>query len=427
MLRFASAPSADMSIDDLRVAIFNYIVARQRGERFILRIEDGDDARNNEGKERNILEIFQLFGLHPSDVSYQRDNLTIYQHMAVKLLQERKAFACFCSHEELEAKKQLAKEQKRVYRYSGRCERLSDAEVLANEKPFTVRLKKPEKPITFDDLVTGHQSFAPDDIDSFVIMRTDKTPTANFACAVDDMIHDISLVIREEEHLSDTPEQIHIREALGYDKTVAYAHLPAILGASGEKGLPGVRWLFEEGFLPEAIANYLILLGSKTPTEVFTMEEAIGWFDLASVSKEPVRFEIDKLRFLNREHIRLADSKELSRAFGFADSAIGELAKCYLEEGSTIGEIKPKIEAIFADKPFEGEWKRQMTLLRDAIKKGPLFETFDELRSYLMERTYLEGEALFTPLRLLLTGSEQGPDLRTLYPHLKSYLQEIVK
>jgi len=121
------------------------------------------------------------------------------------------------------------------------------------------------------------------------------------------------------------------------------------------------------------------------------------------------------------------DSKELSRAFGFADAAIGELVKCYLEEGSTIKEIKPKIEAIFSAKPSDHEWKEQMESLRNALKEAPLFETFDELKSYLMKTTGLKGKNFFKPLRLLLTGAEHGPELSQLYPHLKSYLLEIIK
>ncbi len=432
MLRFAPSPTGDMHIGNLRVAIFNYIVARQRDERFIVRIEDTDKERNIEGKDREILEILQLVGIEYDEVYHQSHNLTIHQHMAIKMLEERKAFACFCSPEELEAEREAAKEAKRAYRYSGKCEMLSDAEVLANEKPFTIRIKKPQTPVSFDDLIKGELTFAPDDIDSFVIMRADKTPTYNFACAIDDMIHDISLVIRGEDHVSNTPKQIHIRALLGYDKEIAYAHLPIILNEAGKKmskrdAASSVKWLFEEGFLPEAIANYLILLGNKTPKEIFTLKEAIEWFDLKAVSKAAAKFDLDKLRFINREHMKLMDPKELSRAFGFADAAIGELVKCYLEEGSTIKEIKPKIEAIFSAKPFDSEWGEQMKALQSAIQKGPHFDSFDELKSHLSKETGLKGKNFFKPLRLLLTGAEHGPELSHLYPHLKSYLMEIIK
>ena len=431
MLRFAPSPTGDMHIGNLRVAIFNYIVARQRKEPFIVRIEDTDKARNVEGKDREILEILKLFGLQPHQVYYQSHNLTIHQHMAIKLLESRKAFACFCTPEELEAEREAAKSAKKAYRYSGKCEHLSDAEVLANEKPFTIRIKKPDTSIRFDDLIKGAQRFDPDDIDAFVIMRADKTPTYNFACAVDDMLHDISLVIRGEDHVSNTPKQIHIRRQLGYEKEIEYAHLPIILNEAGKKmskrdDASSVKWLLTEGFLPEAIANYLVLLGNHPPKEIFNLEEAIEWFDLKKISKAPAKFDIDKLRQLNREHMARMDAKELSRAFGFADASIGELAKCYLEEASTIQEIKPKIEAIFAAKPMDGEWSDELRILKETLKEAPPFETFDELKSYLTEKTGLKGKRFFKPLRILLTGSEHGPELSHLYPYLKSYLQEIV-
>ena len=432
MLRFAIRPSEKMNIADTRVAIFTYIVARQKNERFVVRFEETDKERNIEGKDREILEILQLFGLRYDDVTYQSHNLTIHQHMAIKLLEAREAFACFCTPEELETLREAAKSENRPYRYSGKCERLSDAEVLANEKPFTVRIKKPAHPIEFDDLINGHWRFVPEEIDSFVILKTDKSPTDNFACAVDDMLQDITLVIRGDEYLGDTPRQIHIRKRLGYEKSIEYAHLPGILNEKGKKmsdrdPVYHVRWLFEEGFLPEAVANYLILLGNETPTEIFDLEEAIEWFDLKKISKVPAKFDIEKLRFLNREHMKRMDPKELSRAFGFADAAVGELAKRYLEEGSTIAEIRPKIEAIFDAKSYDNEWGEEMRRLRDALRKAPHFKRFDELENHLMQTTGLGGERFLKALRLLLTGSEQSPELSELYPHLKSYLQEIVQ
>lgn len=432
MLRFAPSPTGDMHIGNLRVALFNYIVARQRNEPFIVRIEDTDQARNIAGKDREILEIMDLFGLEYSQVYYQSRNLTIHQHMAIRLLESRKAFACFCTDELLEKKREAAKTSKAPYRYDGTCEYLSDVEVLDNERPFSIRIKQPVQAVDFADLIKGAQQFDPKDIDSFVILRYDKTPTYNFACGIDDMLQDISLVIRGEDHVSNTPKQIHIRRALGYDKPIVYAHLPIILNAAGKKmskrdDASSVRWLLEEGFLPEAIINYLLLLGNKTPGEIFSLEEAIAWFDLDNLSKSPARFDLSKLRFINREQIKRIDSKELSRRFGFADAAIGELAKCYLEEGSTVKEIKPKIEALFAAKPVPEAWAEPMQKLRSAILEAPYFETFDPFRTYLQKATELEDKQFLKPLRLLLTGTEHGPELSSIYPFLKSYLLEVVQ
>ena len=413
MLRFALAPTAPMRVGDLRLALLNYLAAKRRGERFIVRIEDGDRERNVEGLDRQILDILDLFGVRYDDVAYQSRNLTLHQHMAIKLLQERRAFACFCGTETDDE-----------VPYEGGCDRLADAEVIDNPNPFTVRLKKPERPVDFEDLLQGPLSFAPDAVDSFVILRTDKSPTPDFAAAVDDMLHDISLVFGEEAALLRTSRQIAVRDALGYDRAVAYAHPGSF---ADEAAALEVKALLEEGFLPEAIANYLLLLSLDAPKELFFLEEAAEWFDFPKVRKTPAPFDIEKLRALNREHMRLADPKELSRAFGFADADIGNLVKCHLDEGSTVREIRPRIDTIFAPKPFAGEHGDAMRRLQAAMKEAPLFDDFGELRAHLIRTTGLEGDSLEGALRLLLTGAEEGPDMAALYPHLKNYLQEIIQ
>ncbi|WP_456450378.1 glutamate--tRNA ligase [Hydrogenimonas sp.] len=410
MLRFAPRPTGDMTVADLRVALCNYLAAKRRGERFVVRLEDGDRERNVEGKDREILDTLGLCGIAFDDVAYQSRNLTLHQHMAIKLLQERKAFACFCPEGDGEAP------------YAGGCDTLADAEVIDNPNPFVVRLKKPDAPVAFDDTLKGPLAFAPDAVDSFVILHTDKTPTYDFACAVDDMLLDISFIVRDEAHLASTPRQIAVREALGYDKAVGYAHLSVLEG-----GDVTVRSLFEEGFLPEAVVNHLLAVSMATPKPIFSLDEAAAWFDVAKLAKTPVRFDREALRAVNREQMRLADAKELSRAFGFADEAVGNLAKCFLDEGSTVGEIKPRIDAIFGPKPFGGPHGEAMRTLQHALKTAPLFEDFEDLAAYLAQSTGLRGDALETPLRLLLTGAEEGPELSALYPHLTSYLQEIVK
>ena len=432
MLRFAPSPTGDMHIGNLRVALLNYIVAKQRGEELIVRIEDTDTERNIEGKDKEIVALIELFGIEYRDVLYQSAHLKYHRAMAIRLLQEKKAFNCFCSEEELEAKREAAKAAKKPYRYDGTCEELSPEETIDNPKPFTIRLKKPARPVEVNDIVKGKSVFAPEDIDSFIIMRRDKRPTYNFACAIDDMISDISLVIRGEDHLSNTPKQIAIREAIGYDKTVEYAHLPVILNESGKKmskrdNASSVKWMLEEGFLPSAIANYLIALGNKTPKEIFTIAEAIEFFRLENISKAPAKFDIDRLRFINREHLKALDDKELSRYVGFADTAIGALAKLYLEESSTTKELRDKIEPIFAPKHIPSEFADAAETLKKAIVEAPFFEEFNDFKKHLMETTHLKGKNFFKPLRLLLTGAEHGPEVADIYAHIKNYIGEIVK
>ena len=432
MLRFAPSPTGDMHIGNLRVALFNYILSVQREEPLLIRIEDTDQERNIPGKEKEIFEILALFGIEYQEHQLQSNNIRFHRAMALQLLQHKLAFNCFCSPEALDAKREAAKAAKIAYRYDGACENLPPEAVIDNQSPFTVRLKKPTHPITVTDIIKGESTFTPDDIDSFILMRADKNPTYNFACAVDDMLADVSMIIRGDDHLSNTPKQIAIHEALGYTKKIEYAHLPIILNDEGKKmskrdDASSVKWLLEEGYLPEAISNYLILMGNKTPTEIFSLKEAIKWFDLKTLSKAPAHFDIDKLKFINREHLKGLDPKELSRYVGFADTEIGLLAKVFLEEAGTLKELRAKIGAVFAPKNVPSEFKEGCETLRDLTLKAPHYDDFEAFTGYLMQQSGLKGESFFKPLRILLTGAEHGPELADLYQHMKNYIKEVVK
>ena len=433
MLRFAPSPTGDMHIGNLRVAIFNYIVSKQLNEGLIIRIEDTDKERNIEGKDKEILEILNLFSIEYKSVFYQSENLKYHQKMALQLMTQKKAFACFCSDSKLEELKKESIKKGIAFRYDGFCETLSDETVLNTNAPFTVRLKKPEHNIKFTDLLKGDFEYAPFDVDSFIILRQDKTPTYNYACSVDDMLMDISMVIRGEDHVSNTPKQIHIRESLGYTKEIKYVHLPIILNASTGKKMSkrddasSVKWLIDEGFLPSAIANYLVLMGNKTPTEIFTLEEAISWFKIENVSKSGAKFDIDKLRFINRKHIELLDEMRLSKILGFADNDIGKLAKLYLEEASTIKEIKSKLNNIFSQKSTLEGFEQESQTIKEVLKNSPYFENYDDLKDYVIQKTELKGKNLFKPLRYILTGVENGPNLTDIYPFIKNYIGEITK
>ncbi len=433
MLRFAPSPTGDMHIENLRVAIFNYMIAKQRDVNFIVRIEDADKERNIEGKDTEILQILEKFALPHNSVSHQSENLHIHQTLAIRLLEEKKAFVCTCTPKELELDKEESKKNRVAYRYSGRCSSMGAKEfskLKQDNVPFVIRIKKPDVTIANHDLIKGDITATPNEVDSFVILRADSTPTYNFACACDDMLSDVSLVIRGEEHLSNTPKQIHIKQLLGYEQETLYAHLPIILNSDGKKmsntdDAISLKWLFEQGFIPDTIANYLILLGNKTPTEIFTMPEALEWFSLDNISKSPAKFDIDKLRFINCKHLGLMDDKRLSSIFGFADANIGKLAKIYLEEASTISELESKIKPIFSPKNFEGEHGEQMRIMEKIIADAPMIDTFDEFISYIMKESGLKDENLFKPLRLLLTGAHHGPELSDIYPLIKSYLLEV--
>ncbi len=430
MLRFAPSPTGDMHIGNLRVAIFNYLVARQKGEKLLIRIEDTDKERNIEGKDREILDILNLFGIKYDKVVYQSSNFHIHQQMAKQLLEKEKAFVCFCDEEELNSQREKAKKEKRPYRYSGKCENITKEEaqkLIKEKKPFVVRIKKPSENIKFNDEIKGEFEFSPFEVDSFVILRADYTPTYNFACAIDDMIYDISLVIRGEDHLSNTPKQIHIRKSLGYDKEIKYAHLPIILNEEGKKlskreNHASVRWLLEEGFLPQAIANYLILLGNSFEKEVFTLEEAVKFFDLKKISKAPAKFDMEKLKFLNKEHMKKIEN--ISEYLGY-HPRYEELLKIFRDESSTLKEIKEKFDKVF-EKSDDKEYEQEREILKKEILEHPLEEEYDDFKKRLMKNTSLKGKKLFMSLRELLINQKHGAEIKDLYKAMKPYLKEII-
>ena len=434
MLRFAPSPTGDMHIGNLRVAILNYLVAQQKNEPFIIRIEDTDKARNIEGKDTEIMQILEKFALIHESVFHQSEHLHMHQTLAIRLLEEGKAFVCTCTDEALEQDKENAKNDKAAYAYSGRCydvDKSEHAKLKESGTPFVIRIKKPDHDIVTHDFIKGDIVTTPDEVDSFVILKADGTPTYNFASACGDMISGVDFIIREEEHLSETPKQIHIKTQLGYDEKTTYAHLPFILNADGTKMSKEddafwLKWMFAEGYIPDAILNYLLLLGNtKVPKEIFTLPEAMKWFKLENISKSDTKFDIDTLRFINREHLRMMDDIKLSTLFDFADADIGKLVKLYLEEASTLKELEAKIRPIFTPKDFDAEWGEQMRIIENLIMILPMINTFSEFEAIIMKESGLKDDNLLIPLRMLLTGAQSGPELSDIYPFIKPYLLEV--
>lgn len=427
MYRFAPSPTGDMHIGNLRVAIFNYIASLQDKSGFILRIEDTDKERNIEGKDKEIMEILKKFGIKWDTLYYQSQNLKFHQEFGAKLLIDKKAFLCFCDDETLEKKREEATRNGVAYRYDGSCENLSDEEILNNPRPAALRLKAPKTTQKFTDKIKGEIVFEPENIDSFVLLRADKTPTYNFACAIDDMLEGVTMIIRGEDHVSNTPKQNLIREALGYTQEISYAHLPIILNMDGKKmskrdNSSSVSYLLDKGYMPEAIANYLILIGNKTPCEIFTIQEAASWFDISNISRSPAKFSEEKLAQINREHIKLASDDRLVE-LGFSSP---DLARFYTQESSLIPEIIAKIDAINSAKIIPPQWQKEADEIRKVILNMQIPHSFDELKIVISDETNLKGKSLFMPLRLLLTGAEHGPELKDLYPLIKSDIKEIV-
>ena len=241
------------------------------------------------------------------------------------------------------------------------------------------------------------------------------------------MITDISTIIRSDKYLPDTAKQIYIRESLGYTKEIKYIHLPNILNAQTNKeDITSVKWLIDEGFLPSAIANYLVLIGNKTPNEIFTLEEAISWFKIENISKDSAVFDIDKLKFINKKHLETIDDMRLSKILGFADTDIGKLGKLFLEEASTIKEIKEKIDLIFAPKASYKGLEKEFLKLKDCLQKAPFFDNYEDLKTYIEKETSLKEE-LNELLKYILTGSNSGINISDIYSLIKNYLGEIIR
>lgn len=422
MLRFALSPHGDMHIGDLQVAVVNHILSKQSNEDLLIRIDDMDKERNIEGKEKEILEILSLFSIDHKSVIYQSENLKYHQKMAMQLMSQKKAFACFCSDNKLDELKEEAKAKSIPYSYDGFCATLSDETVLNCNAPFTVRIQKPQTAISFNDALQGDFEYSPEDVDSFVILKHDKTPTCDYASAVDDMLYNISTIVRTEQYTSNTPKQIHVRHSLGYDKVINYTHIPLI-----ENGDISVKKLIDEGFLPSAIANYLVLLSNNTPLEVFTLEEATQWFDIKNTPKNTATFDRERLKTLNTKHLELMDELRLSKILGFADSDIGALAKLFLGEASTISELKANISPIFEPKNVCEGFEEEIKAIISCLQTSEFMEDFKDLEKYIMDETHLKGDNLLKPLRYVLTGKNDGPNLNDIYPLIKNYLGEIVK
>jgi glutamyl-tRNA synthetase len=325
-VRIAPSPTGFAHLGTASTALCNLIFARAHGGAFVLRVDDTDVERNRPEYEQVIYEGLRWLGLDwdegpdkggPHGPYRQSERLDVYKQHAVKLLSEAKAYKCFCTPEELDAERKQAQAEKRPYRYSRRC---------LNNPPegrskFTVRFKVPGGEVKFTDMIRGEMSFDSGLIGDFIIVKSDGFPTYNFASPVDDATMKITHVIRGEEHLSNTPYQLMLIDALGYPRPTAYAHMPLILAKDGSKMSkrkhPELNLVLyrEQGYLPEALLNYLALLGWNpgTEQEIFTFEELVKLFSFERVQHGGARFDWDKLNWINGEYIRALDDEELAR------------------------------------------------------------------------------------------------------------------
>jgi len=314
-VRFAPSPTGHLHIGGARTALFNYLFARHHSGSFILRIEDTDRTRSTEEYIASILEGMRWLNLEWNEGPYrQTDRFDIYQKYAQNLLTEGKAYFCYCAPEELEQRRQEALAQGKSPKYDGRCRNLQNPP--PDRKPAIRFMMPQEGEIVVNDLIRGKVVFDNAQLDDLIILRSDGTPTYNFTVVVDDVDMNITHVIRGDDHLNNTPKQIHIYQSLGYE-VPSFAHLPMILGSdkarlSKRHGATSVIAYRDMGYLPEALINYLVRLGwSYGDQEVFTVEELIRYFSFEHIGKSAAVFNPEKLLWLNSQYIMKATPGEL--------------------------------------------------------------------------------------------------------------------
>jgi glutamyl-tRNA synthetase len=330
-VRFAPSPTGYLHVGGARTALFNWLLARKQGGTFILRIEDTDVERSTKESVDAILQGMQWLGLDWDEGPfYQSDCFDLYKEHVQKLLEEGKAYKCYCSAEELGRKRDLAMQEGRKPKYDGTCRERADQP----DAPCVVRFRAPQGgEVAFDDLIKGRIAFPAEELDDLIIQRTDGTPTYNFCVVIDDASMHITTVIRGDDHVNNTPRQIQLYEALGFP-VPQFAHVPMILGSdkarlSKRHGATSVIDYRDMGFLPEALMNYLVRLGwSHGDDEIFSRDEMIQKFDINNVGRSASVFNTEKLLWLNAHYIKNADSERI------ADLLLPHLSK---REVTTLG------------------------------------------------------------------------------------------
>ena len=341
-VRFAPSPTGLLHVGNARTALYNWLFARRSGGLFFLRIEDTDLERSEARYETQLIEDLHWLGIHwdagpgadlePDTGDHgpyrQSERLHIYAEHTEQLLAAGKAYRCFCTPEELEAERTRAAAEHRPQIYSGKCRNLSQNEIDANlaaGKHFAVRLKIENHPLRFHDIVRGDVEFAAESVSDPVLVRSASgvsagVPVYNYVVTVDDALMGITHVIRGDDHISNTPKQVAIYEAFGWP-VPEFAHLSTILGADRERlskrhGATSISTFRQMGYLPEALANYLALLGwgaEDGKTETFTLAELVPIFSLERVTPSPAVFDFDKLNWLNRHYVKLADPERIAK------------------------------------------------------------------------------------------------------------------
>ena len=434
--RFAPSPTGFLHIGGLRTALFSWLWARKQNGKFLLRIEDTDLSRNSEEALQAILEAFDWVGLnYDGEVAYQSKRFDIYKEYVKKLLDEGKAYYCYMSREELDALREEQQAAGQQPRYDGRY-RDGKLPPVDGVEPV-VRIKAPlDGVIEFDDGVKGKLSFGAKELDDFIIARSDGTPTYNFVVVIDDALMGVTEVIRGDDHTSNTPKQIVLYKALGFDIPKFY-HVPMILGEGGKKlskrdGAADVMEYRTLGYLPEALLNFLVRLGwSHGDQELFSMDEMLNLFDPSNINKSASQYNLEKLNWINGEYLKktpIDKLKTLLKDFG-CDSFGGSeelLFKNALERAKTLVDLATTInsmtkaptmydEAAVA-KNINDEAKEILKAFAATLQSSSAKDEndFKVLIDGFLADKGLKMPRLGMPLRIALTGSTQSPSVNEL-------------
>ena len=434
--RFAPSPTGYLHVGGARTALFSWLHARKHGGKFVLRIEDTDLERSTQESVNAILEGMTWLGLeYDEGPFYQTHRFDRYNEVIDELMDKGLAYRCNCSRERLDSLREEQMANKQKPRYDRHC---LGGDVPADE-PHVIRFKNPtEGEVVFEDLVKGAIRVSNSELDDLIIRRTDGSPTYNLTVVVDDADMRITQVIRGDDHINNTPRQINLLEALGWD-VPEYGHLPMILGDDGARlskrhGAVSVMQYMREGFLPEALLNYLVRLGwSHGDQEVFSLDEMIQLFELDGVNRAPSAFNTEKLKWLNQTYIKDDDSKRIARLLsphmGDLDIDPTEgpdlvtVVEAQRERASTLVELA-EISAFYYRDFDEFDEKASKKALKPAAVEplGLLKSKLSELQEWRREdiQASIKGtvEQLDTgfgkvamPLRVAVTGGSPSPDL----------------
>jgi glutamyl-tRNA synthetase/nondiscriminating glutamyl-tRNA synthetase len=457
-VRFAPSPTGQLHVGNARTALFNWLLARGHDGVFLLRIEDTDAERSTLESEQSILDDLRWLGLDwdegpdldgPHAPYKQSERLELYRSYARDLVSRELAYYCFCTPEELEAERQAAIAANLAPMYGGRCRAIAAADAarrVAQGERAAIRFLVPNsREITFDDLVRGEVTFHTDLIGDPIVIRSDGRPAYNFSVVIDDALMEVTHVIRGEDHISNTPRQILIYEALGFSLP-KFAHLSLVLGPdhaplSKRHGATSVAEFRERGFLPESLVNYLALLGWSPGDgkEIVSIREMARRFDVRDVSHSAAVFDPDKLAWINRHYMKEAAPARIAREslpyfirVGFVSHATPD-ALAYLASllPMAVGSVD-RLDEIPARVAFVFEWQAAAAaaLVRQEAD-GPTAvagmaaalddalldrDAFRAAVTRAREKTGLKGRALLHPIRMALTAAESGPELDLAVP-----------